>query len=163
MQGGDQHRSLLIDLLWKRAQDIISERPEKVSEEQKTILNRYFHDLNIKTPEDVLVRAKSILQRGSENTTSTHHSLDLKEELFMLAVFSFHPNHESRNLKGQVRVGMCMGHHTFFITSGEAADVTEKDAISLKKCLVGLSQAYTMALREYSEKRYQSTPLKKIG
>jgi hypothetical protein len=160
MQGGDQHRSLLTDLLWKRAEDIINERSE-ISEEQKTLLNRYFHDLSIKTPEDVLVRAKSILQRGSGS--SLQHALDLKEELFMLAVFSFHPNHESRNLKGQVRVGMCMGHHTFFIKAGDSAEVTEKDAISLKKCLVGLSQAYTIALREYSEKRYLATPLKKIS
>jgi hypothetical protein len=69
MQGGEQYRSLLADLLWGRAQDIISVKEEEkdgLTEEQKANLNRYFHD-GIKTPEDVLIRAKGILQRACES------------------------------------------------------------------------------------------------
>jgi len=36
-----------------------------VTEDQKIILNRYFHE-GIKTPEDVVVRAKGILQKACE-------------------------------------------------------------------------------------------------
>jgi hypothetical protein len=57
----------------------------------------------------------------------------------MRTVFSYHPNHD-RDLNGQVRVGTCMGHHTFFIKAvGEDQNLTEKEAISLKKCLVEIS------------------------
>jgi len=71
MQGGEQYRSLLADLLWGRAQDIIitaKEEEEKggLTEDQKANLNRYFHD-GIKTPEDVVIRAKGILQRACES------------------------------------------------------------------------------------------------
>lgn len=58
----------------------------------------------------------------------------------MLALFTFHPNYHERDHKGSVRVGTCMGHHTFYLKqtgSGEA--MSEKDAISVKKCLVGVS------------------------
>jgi hypothetical protein len=69
MQGGEQYRSLLADLLWGRAQDIITAKEEKeggaLTEEQKANLNRYFHE-GIKTPEDVVIRAKGILQRACE-------------------------------------------------------------------------------------------------
>ena len=70
MQGGEQYRSLLADLLWGRAQDFISAKDEEekkagLTEEQKANLNRYFHD-GIKTPEDVVIRAKGILQRACE-------------------------------------------------------------------------------------------------
>ena len=68
MQGGEQYRSLLADLLWRRAQDIITAKDEKegaLTEEQKANLNRYFHD-GIKTPEDVVIRAKGILQKACE-------------------------------------------------------------------------------------------------
>ncbi len=60
MHGGEQHRSLLADLLWQRTKECITD----YSEEQKNVLNRYFHE--IKTPEDVVVRAKGILQRACE-------------------------------------------------------------------------------------------------
>jgi hypothetical protein len=113
-----------------------------VTEEQKIVLNRYFHE-GIKAPEDVLVKAKNILQKACE--AGQGKILDMKEEVFMHAVFSFHPNND-RDLKGQIRVGTCMGHHTFFIKPaeiGEEQKTCEKDAISLKKCLVGISQAYT--------------------
>jgi hypothetical protein len=36
-----------------------------LSEDQKANLNRYFHE-GIKTPEDVVIRAKGILQRACE-------------------------------------------------------------------------------------------------
>lgn len=69
MQGGEQYRSLLADLLWGRAQDIITAKGKEekggLTEDQKANLNRYFHD-GIKTPEDVVIRAKGILQRACE-------------------------------------------------------------------------------------------------
>ena len=84
----------------------------------------------------------------------------------MRAVFSYHPNHE-RDMTGVLRVGTCMGHHSFFMTARDAfkegEKLTEDDAVSLKKCLVEISQAYTLALRDHSEKKYQSTQLKKIA
>jgi hypothetical protein len=132
-----------------------------VTEDQKTILSRYFHD-GIKSPEDVLVRAKAILQKACE--AGQGHIQDFKEELFMRTIFSYHPNHE-RDIKGQVKVGTCLGHHTFFITNAVESEekLTEKDAISMKKCLVEISQVYTIALRDFTEKKYQTTPLKKIA
>lgn len=78
----------------------------------------------------------------------------------MRAVFSFHPNHE-RDMTGVLRVGTCMGHHSFFMSSRDAIKegekLTEDDAVSLKKCMVEISQAYTLALRDHAEKKYQST------
>jgi hypothetical protein len=107
-----------------------------VTDEQKIILYRYFHE-GIKTPDDVVVRAKAILQRACE--TGQTQIKDFREEIFMRTVFIFHPNHE-RDMKGQIRIGTCMGHHTFFIKPvGDEENLTEKDAISLKKCLVEIS------------------------
>ena len=81
----------------------------------------------------------------------------------MRAVFSFHPNHE-RNLSGEVRVGQCLGHHTSFIKQADSeVSLSEKEAISLKKCLVEISQAYTLALRDFAENKYQASSLKKIA
>ena len=64
-------------------------------------------------------------------------------------------------MTGVLTVGTCMGHHSFFMTSREAVregeKLSENDAISLKKCLVEISQAYTLALRDHAEKKYQST------
>jgi hypothetical protein len=73
---------------------------------------------------------------------------------------AIHPNHE-RDMSGVLRVGTCMGHHSFFMTTRDAVregeKLTEDDAVSLKKCMVEISQAYTLALRDHAEKKYQST------
>lgn len=159
MQGGEQYRSLLADLLWGRAQDIINARGEEemggLTEDQKANLNTYFHD-GIKTPEDVIIRAKGILQRACESGAASQIK-EYREEIFIRAVFSYHPNHE-RDMTGVLRVGTCMGHHSFFMTSRAAVregdKLTENDAVSLKKCMAEISQAYTLGLRDYAEKKY---------
>ena len=39
----------------------------------------------------------------------------------------------------------------------------EEDAISIKKCLVGLNQKYIERTRERAEQKFQNSPLKKLG
>jgi hypothetical protein len=45
-----------------------------------------------------------------------------------------------------------MGHNTYFVVGKEqdGEKLSDKDAISVKKCLVEISKAYSIKLREFS-------------
>ena len=45
-----------------------------------------------------------------------------------------------------------MGHNTYFVVGKEqnVERLSDKDAISVKKCLVEISKAYSIKLREFS-------------
>jgi hypothetical protein len=63
-------------------------------------------------------------------------------------------------------VGQCYGFPTFFVRGlslAEEALPDEDDAISIKKCITSIMDAYNMKLKLNSEKRYESSSLKKIG
>jgi hypothetical protein len=39
----------------------------------------------------------------------------------------------------------------------------EEDAISAKKCAIEIAQIHSVALKDFSEEKYKSTPLKKVA
>ena len=76
-----EHRPVLADLLWDHAQKLIqnnqmvsAENPTeansngRMTEDQITEIQKYISE--IKTPEDILVRAKAILKRHSDQYKS---------------------------------------------------------------------------------------------
>jgi hypothetical protein len=89
-----EHRQVLADILWDRAQDMFNDFGDKKEEsedvemsevdQKKNNLNRYLHEL--KNLEDVTVRAKNILKKGGEKIQ------DFNDEMLMRIIFSFHPN-----------------------------------------------------------------------
>jgi hypothetical protein len=90
-----EHRQVLADILWERAQEMFNdftgdkiEGSEDVEmtevDQKKTNLNRYLHEL--KTLEDVTVRAKNILKKGGDSIQ------DFNDEMLIRIIFSFHPN-----------------------------------------------------------------------
>lgn len=60
-----------------------------------------------------------------------------------------------------------MGHQTFFLQNADEIILkiqpNENDAISVKKCLMEISQVQSVAIREQSDKKYIVTPLKRIA
>ena len=121
----------------------------------------------IKTPEDILVRAKNILKRHNNDASSIVKVQDIVEQVFLKVVFSFHPTRQQPdNPTYPILIGRCRGFQTFFVNSlslFEGSIPDEDDAISVKKCLNGIGQAYTDKLKDFAESKYQSTPLKKLG
>jgi len=139
MHGGDAPRlQILPDMLKIRSDIVIKD----ASEEQRLKLGRYFQDM--KSLDDIVVRAKGILKKTCESGEEL--LTDFCENAFMHTVFSYHPNHD-RDITGQIRVGTYLGHHTFFINGSQVQEMTEKDAISLKKCMIEISQAFTFSMR----------------
>jgi hypothetical protein len=144
----------LAELLWSRAQTLISEdTPQQVRDD---LLKMIFE---IKSLDEVTSKSKNLMRRqGMKKVGEIEDQCDL---LLIRTILSFHP---TRKIEADQRisVGMCQGHLTFFVTQTDQKQ-TDEDAISIKKCVVEISQASTLALKEFAEKKYQSSPLKRIA
>jgi len=81
-------------------------------------------------------------------------------------VFSYHPTRDlPENPNYPILIGKCYGYPTFFVQAfalTEGALPDEDDAISIKKCINGIVEHQTINLKEFSEKRYQQSALKKL-
>lgn len=123
---------------------------------------------DLKTSEDILARAKSILRKLSDqNENSIIKVSDINDQIFLKVLFSFHP---TRDLPFShiypILIGKCYGYPTFFVNSQLSSEDQiphEDDAISIKKCLSKIVQAYSMSLKIFAEKKYNSSTLKKLG
>lgn len=59
---------------------------------------------------------------------------------------------------------MCQGQSTFFIADiNNSEQINEKDAISIKKCTIEISTEFSASLKDYAEKKYTFTPLKRVA
>lgn len=64
-------------------------------------------------------RAKAILRKNFEQGKASEIK-DLREEILMRTVFSFHPNLERAAMKHRehkIKVGSCLGHQSYFVVS----------------------------------------------
>lgn len=88
------------------------------------------------------------------------------EKALLKAVFSFHPTRELPK-DCEIFVGMCLGHLTFFTMSSDmvllGSKPIEEDAISVRKCVKELANAYALAIKERSDLKYNNSPLKRIA
>jgi len=94
----------------------------------------------LKTSEDILARAKSILRKYSDqNQNSIVQVSDMHDQLFLKVLFSFHPTRDlPSDYKYPVLIGKCYGYPTYFVNSSvtnNGQEPDEDDAISIKKCL----------------------------
>lgn len=58
-------------------------------------------------------------------------------------------------------MGKFKGFPAFFVK--DSTELEDDDTISVKKCLVNLSQAYTTCLMVFAEKKFQASALKKLS
>ena len=144
---------------------MITDEKEKLINMQEQMAAKIFKE--IKTPDDILARAKSILKAHSDQNSTIIKINEPLEQLFLKVVFSFHP---SRVLPEDpdypILVGQCYGCPTFFVRGlalSEESLPDEDDAISIKKCITSIMEAFTTKLKLNSEKRYEASALKKIG
>ena len=122
----------------------------KLTDDQNAALNRYFKD--IKTPEDILVRSKSILKKYTDQNQSSIVKINnLTEEIFLKTLFSYHPTRDlPEDLTYPILVGKCQGFQTYFVKTlvlSEGALPDEDDAISVKKCVNSIVQMYTEKMK----------------
>lgn len=126
---------------------------------------KIFKDL--KSADDILTRARSILRRYSDQNSLISKISDPSEQTFLKVVFSFHPTRVlPENPDYPILIGACYQHPTFFVqglTLTEEAVPDEDDAISLKKCINGIMESFNNLVKQSSEKRYEVSPFKKIG
>ena len=88
---------------------------------------------------------------------------DIKDEKFMRVIFSYHPTRKI-DKDSNIIVGMCQGQPTFFVnSSSEQNSKTQDDAISIKKCVIEISKAFSLSLKEYAENKYKGSPLKRVA
>ena len=115
----------------------------------------------IKSLEDVTSKAKNILMKQSIKGGGI--ITDAKEDKFMRIIFSYHPTRVI-NSQSKISVGICQGQPTFFIADDiNSEQNNEKDAISIKKCAIEISTAFSVSLKDYAEKKYTMTPLKRVA
>lgn len=76
----------------------------------------------------------------------------------MKVVFSFHPTRElPENPDYPILIGKCYNYPTFFVQTlilSEEALPNEDDAISIKKCINGIYEAYNQSVKNFAEKKY---------
>eukprot|EP00347_Sterkiella_histriomuscorum_P009398 403341366 len=137
-----------------------------VDQEQIAIFQRILKEQ--KSSEDILARAKSILRNLSDqNQNQLVQVTDLNDQLFLRVLFSFHPNRElPSDYKYPIFVGKCQGYPTFFVNSNLTSETyipEDDDAISVKKCLSKIVQAYSLSLKIFAEKKFNTSTLKKLG
>jgi hypothetical protein len=82
-------------------------------------------------------------------------------------VFSFHPTRELPNEPDYpILVGKCEGFPAFMVQCfklSEEALPDSDDAISIKKCVVSISQAHNTSLKAFADKKFQTSSLKKLS
>lgn len=145
-----EHRQLLADLL-------LTKKPEFTGDQE---LAKMIKD-EIKSVEDITSKAKSILRRQSMRGGGV--IAEAKDEKFMRILFGYHPTRTVNELN-KITVGMCQGQPTFFVSDNDNSEqITEKDAISIKKCAIEISTAFSASLKDYAEKKYNMTPLKRVA
>ncbi len=135
--------------------------PEQIALFQKNLKE-------LKTSQDILTRAKSILRKHSdENQSAIIKIQDINDQVFLKILFSFHQTRElPADPRYPILIGKCYGYPTFFVQSFKLSQSNlpdEDDAISIKKCLNSIVQAHTISIKIFAERKFQGSSLKKLG
>ena len=118
----------------------------------------------IKTPEDIFIRAKTILKKYSDQNINKLNKVDnVIDEIFLKAVFSYHPTKRlSDDASYSIIIGKYNGINTYFIPK-DSQGINKEDAISIKKCVHKIIEDYSLNLKEQAEKQFKGINFKKLA
>lgn len=166
------------NLLWDRASSIVLrmkadkllQDPEALDYLNEEVIEqiRIYMSL-IRQGEDIQNKAKSILKRHTDFYLKQAFKLqDLREEVFLKTVFSFHPSKVlPDNSLYPILIGSCQNHPSFFVQQNllaEGAFPDEDDAISIKKCVSSIMQTFSCFIKDFClERCVHNSAVSKVG